>query len=236
MSQEGIAGPAPDIKKPSLSRDCGTEAVSWIDGAAKIGLRAPAMKADPCEHRVSDVEASMNHHEIRKRSMRVASGLGYRVNNSLPLLEGESVTRTPLEIINRLLCLHVTAASAFGFDRSTARAWLQREGASDALSPAERHFLNVGGDSTSRFKLQVEAAWALAWTLQLVSTFDFSKECDKTFVSVLPNLKISERSERLRENACLHIDADIIMECDLAYCLHGPPGKHNWTGIVRQEV
>lgn len=162
----------------------------------------------------------MDYCEIRKRSMKIASELGYPVNTSLPLLEEESLTRTPLEIINRLLCLHVTAASAYGFDRSTARAWLQREGAWDALSPTERHFLNVGGDSANRFKLQVEAAWALAWALQLVSTLDFSKECDNTFVSVLPNLKISEQSEQLRENATLRVESDITKECDLAYCLH----------------
>lgn len=173
---------------------------------------------------------------IREQSLKTASRLGFAINNALPLLDEAQNARTAETIVKRLVCLHVAAACAYGFDKGIATAWLQQENAFDDLAISERRFIENNDGDSSRFKNQVEGMWALAWALGLVPQLDFSKGCDNTFVMLLPNLKIGESSDGLHAKAKPRSNEEIVAACDLAYCLHWsirqaqlsnskPPGK-----------
>jgi hypothetical protein len=167
---------------------------------------------------------------IRKQTLKTASRLGYSVNDALPLLDEVHNTRTADEAVKRLLCLHATAACAYGFDHSKARAWLERENALGDLTASELHFIEGGEGDPNQFKIQVEGMWALAWALGIVPHLDFSKGCDSKFVMMLPNLKIGEKSDTLRSKIKTRAADEIIEACDLAYCLHGAARQAKLTG------
>jgi hypothetical protein len=157
---------------------------------------------------------------IRKRSLKEADKLGFPVNPALPLLD-ECIEPKPVEhIVQRLLCLHVIAACAYGFDRGKANDWIKSERLGDSLSPAELDFLRNPANQSDNFKCQIEGMWALAWALGLIPKLDFADECDSNFVFVLPDLKVSQPSSLIRSRIQPRtIDAQVAA-CDLAYCLH----------------
>jgi hypothetical protein len=178
----------------------------------------------------------MNLDLIRKQSFKTASSLGFTVNKTLPLLDDVQTMRTTDEAIERLLCMHATAACAYGFDREKAKVWLERESIFGKLTTVERQFIDVGAGVPDQFKIQIEGMWALAWSLGVVPCLDFGKNCDNRFVMVLPNLKVGEKSDALRSKVTSHAIDEIVAACDLAYCLHWairqarldgskPPGK-----------
>jgi hypothetical protein len=157
---------------------------------------------------------------IREQSLKTACRIGVTVSEALPLLDKAQTTKATNEIISRLLCLHATAACAHGFDRGKARAWLEQELLSGELTAAERQFLEGSQGDPDRFKVQVEGMWALAWALGIVPRLDFDKGCDDSFVTMLPNLKVGEKSDTLRSKVKLRSIDEVFSACDLAYCLH----------------
>lgn len=94
-----------------------------------------------------DLEKSMALNLIREQSLKTASRLGFTVNNALPLPDEVQYARTTDETVKRLVCLHATAACAYGFDRGMAAAWLRQENAFDNLAASERRFIE-NGDGT----------------------------------------------------------------------------------------
>jgi hypothetical protein len=150
----------------------------------------------------------------------MASQLGYEVNESLPLLDGDLRMRSEDSVVKRLLCLHAAAACAYGFDRQRAIAWIGRERLSESLTAEERGFIEHGHGDPNRFRVQIEAMWALAWALGIVSALEYGKPCGEGFVALLPNLKTAETTDSLRQNASLRSAAEIAASLDLAYCIH----------------
>lgn len=167
-----------------------------------------------------DLEPSMDLNNIREQSLKTALSIGFTINNVLPLLDEVQISRTIDETVKRLMCLHVAAACAYGFDRGIAMAWLQRENVRDDLSESEYQFIKNGAGDANRFKIQIEGMWALAWSLGLVLQLDFAKPCADTFVALLPNLKTGESGDGLRTKAKLRSNEEVLAACDLAYCLH----------------
>lgn len=157
---------------------------------------------------------------IRQKSLQIAADLGFPVNESLPLLEDHVHEKSAEEIIRRLLSLHVVAACAYGFDRIKASTWIHQEGIAESLTLMERIFIEKGTGDANQFKVQVEAMWALAWALGMVTQLDFSKGCDSQFVILLPNLKLLENSAALRAKTKPRSYQQILEKCDLSYCLH----------------
>src|SRR5689334_1829980 len=123
----------------------------------------------------------MRFEELREGSLRTAERLGFAVSPSLPLLDVPEQARSAQEIGARLLCLQAAAASAYGLDRRKARQWLDQEGLTGDLTSSERDFIDRAIGETTRFKLQVEGMWALAWALGLVQALDFARDCENTF-------------------------------------------------------
>lgn len=172
----------------------------------------------------------MDRELIRAQSLKTAKGLGYPVNEALPLMDDVHTSRSVSEIIERLLCLHAAAACAYGFDRSTARAWLDKELLLSHATAAERQFIEHGNGDPNRFRVQVEAMWALAWALGVVTHIEFSKKCSDSFAVMLPNLKVNETSSALRSKVRLRTIEELFEACDLAYCLHWAIRQAHLTG------
>lgn len=139
---------------------------------------------------------------------------------SLPVLEAELQPRSPEEVVSRLLAMNAVAATAYGFDRAKAIAWLDREALSNSLSEHERRFLFESVGQPDRFKVHVEGMWALAWATGFVRELDFARLCDNDFVALFPDLRHSSSSAAFRGRARLRARAEVVAACDLAYCLH----------------
>lgn len=172
----------------------------------------------------------MDLNSIREQSLKTASRLGFTVNRSLPLLDDVQITRSADEVLERLLCLHATAASAYGLDRAKAKTWLKVEEIWQNLTAAERQFVENDRSDPTRFKAQIEGMWALAWALGIVPHLDFGHDCDGGFVMALPNLKIGQRSDTLRSKMKPRTVEEVVAACDLAYCLHWAVRQVKLTG------
>jgi hypothetical protein len=162
----------------------------------------------------------MNPQAIRDQNLKRVYDLGLDTNPALPLLDLPQAERPTEEIIRRAMALHATVASSYGFDRSKAMAWIAQEDLWDSLTPKERMLLDGGAGNIADFQDQVEALWALMWSLQLVGVLDFGQECDNQFVRILPNLKVAESYEPLLRRARHRPMFELFEMTDLAYCLH----------------
>lgn len=157
---------------------------------------------------------------VRAESIGAARRLGVTVSPTLPLLDAGLEMRNADEAISRLLTMNVVAATAYGFDRERAIAWLKREALTGSLNEQERRFVFEGLGQPDRFKVGIEGMWALAWALGMVSELNFGKDCDSRFATMLPNLKQSQSSTDFRKKASPRPLQQIVAACDLAYCLH----------------
>ncbi|MGP8199409.1 MAG: DUF4272 domain-containing protein [Limisphaerales bacterium] len=162
----------------------------------------------------------MDLKQIREESVQAAKGLGADVPTTLPLLDAGLEMRNGEETISRILAMNAVAAIAYGFDKGTAIAWLNQEALTDSLSGRERRFVLEGVGQPDRFKVQVEGAWALAWAIGITNQLNFAKECDNSFVTMLPNLKQGETSANFRKRIHPRPIEQAVAACDLAYCLH----------------
>ena len=172
-----------------------------------------------------DLELTMENQEfdvsaIRNDSLRICSRLGVQTNGSLPSLEQFEITRSKDEIVNRIFSMLAVAASAYGFDRQTAFAWLEREKSVQTLTSREYKFLTGDEIDTAQFMEQIEGMWALCWSLELIRNLDFSVSCSRDFVAILPDLKKNQSGDHFRVAAVRRRAVEIVAKCDLAYCLH----------------
>ena len=79
----------------------------------------------------------MDLKQIREQSIETAKQLGLSVSPTLPLLETGLEMRGADEAISRLLAMNAVAATAYGFDKLKAIAWLNQEALTDSLSEQE---------------------------------------------------------------------------------------------------
>lgn len=158
--------------------------------------------------------------QIRALSVSVAAKAGITIPASLPLPDEGMAVRDATEAVNRLLVLNVVAAVSCGFDRAKALAWLKQEKLDGLLTPAELAFVENGVGTPQSFQFKIEAMWALAWALGMVPQLDFWKDCDSRFAASLPNLKINQSGREWHRRAKIRSTVDLIVACDLAYCLH----------------
>jgi hypothetical protein len=172
----------------------------------------------------------MDLKQIRTESIQAAKRLGVDVLATLPLLDEGLEMRNAEETTSRILVMNVVAATAYGFDKGKAIAWLNQEALTDSLSEQEKRFVLEGVGQPARFKVQVEGAWALAWAMGITSELNFAKDCDNNFVTMLPNLKQSEPGGDFRKRANTRSLEQVAKACDLAYCLHWAIRQSELTG------
>lgn len=162
----------------------------------------------------------MDLKRIRDESIRTGRQLGVEVPATLPLLDAGLEMRSADEAVSRILAMNAVAATAYGFDKAKAIAWLKQEAFADSLSEQERRFVFEGMGKPVRYQMQVEGIWALAWAMGIVNEMNFAKDCDSRFAAMLPNLKQSQSSTEFREKASPRPLEHVVAACDLAYCLH----------------
>lgn len=152
--------------------------------------------------------------------MRTASAAGIAIPTHLPLLDSVERPRSAGEVVSRLFAAHVTAACAYGLDRTSALTWVRVEGLEKDLTPSERAFLFEKKGIAGRFQAQVEGMWVLAWSCGLISSIDMKQPCDDRFATMLPDLKVGQRSDAWRRKADMLPLHRLFCACDLAYALH----------------
>jgi len=164
----------------------------------------------------------MDKQKIRNRSLKTARQLGYPTNENLPLLDEVEQVRSTDEAGKRLLCVYAAVACSYGYPKDKALAWLSREDAFEHLADSEREYLNASANrnSNAKWQWQVEALWAMAWSLGCQSSLDFSDSCSDSFIQLLPDIAKDESTKDFQEKLTLRNSAELAAQADLAYCLH----------------
>src|SRR4051812_23431224 len=116
----------------------------------------------------------MDLKRIRDESIQTARRLGMDVPTTLPLLETGLEMRSVVETTSRVLAMNAVAATAYGFEKAKAVAWLNQEALTDSLSEQEKRFVFEGAGQPDRFKVQVEGMWALSWAMGIASELNFA--------------------------------------------------------------
>ena len=160
----------------------------------------------------------MNLHELRQQSINTLAANGLIAPASLPLL-AFGASKGEMEAFNRLACLHLCSASAYGFPKEEAIAWAEAEGLIPWFEKDEAQFLRGCGNDV-RFRFQIEGIFALCWALGFEQSFDWFDAVDDDFVHRLPNLKTGESSRTFRSRTKMRDAHEIVEAADLGYCLH----------------
>ena len=156
----------------------------------------------------------------REQSLKIARTLGYPPATALPIVDEFGGPRPPSQVLDRLLALEGVVAASCGLDRQKVRAWLEKEKIWSALTDEERAFIAQAKGDPETLVARVEAMWALAWTLGIVSELDFSTYCSKQFASMMPDIEKGESSDRFRAGVHPRSFDEVAAACDLSYCLH----------------
>ena len=162
----------------------------------------------------------MDFAEIRDVSLKMAKQLQFALPSQLPLLDESLCLRPQSDIEDRALVTSAVVAVSYGCPKARIVSWLEQEALTSVLSGKERSFLRGEDAAVQSFQIQVEALCAFAWTLGFLPILDFGKPSPHHLVSIFPDFKMSEASARFRSQAKLRNKEDIVVKCDLAYCLH----------------
>lgn len=164
----------------------------------------------------------MNLQTIRDATADTMREVGFPSPDGLPLLAvAKASFRSEDEIVERALALCAVVATAYGLPRSDALQWLAQEKLNSALTGAESEFLNAPPRGNARrFQIQVEALYALAWSLGYYPSLDFASACPSDLVRLTPDLRTAESSMRFRRGAKRIHEGEIFASLDLGYCLH----------------
>jgi hypothetical protein len=135
---------------------------------------------------------------------------------------GDTVELRPLpELEGRTAILNVVLARCFGMPGDAAMSWLLDARLLDSVTKPEWHFVSSGEGDQRSFVLHLEALYALAWLLGLVSDLDPTAPAPETLVPQLPHLPSKETYGAWRNRtlpaARPAIEAAIAL--DLFYCL-----------------
>lgn len=161
----------------------------------------------------------MANRETRELTIEYLSTLGVVVPSQLPLIDEFRFVRGAQEILDRMMAMHAVAASAYGFPTQKAAAWLAKTRSGEWLTRSEREFMATGSGNCPTFKLQIEGVFALAWTIQLVESLDPAVPCPSNFVTLMPNIRLSEGVDRLASIAKLRPTSELESALDIYYCL-----------------
>lgn len=162
----------------------------------------------------------MDLRAIREQSLEYLKKWKLPTNPHLPLLDEVHTLRDTTVRAKRVLSMHAAAAVAYGFPKDNVVNWIEAEGLRDYLAPSEVEFIYQQKGDKGQFQIQIEAMRAIAWTLGIVNGLDFRKNCEQSFVTLLPNLKEMESAQRFNDAIKDRPVVEVIESADLAYCLH----------------
>ena len=158
--------------------------------------------------------------QIRSNSLLNSRKLGCDVSSTLPLLNAEMTLRQVGSVQDRVLALNAVVAASYGYHRQKALVWVQDNVGVHALTDRELAFLASGVGDVTSFQKQVESLCAFAWALHLLNSLEFEKPCPNTLRTLFPDLKQAEASSSFRQSTSLRTQEEVLVQCDLAYCLH----------------
>ena len=166
--------------------------------------------------------------DFRAENRRTAKRLGYRLPpGDLPVTT-VATWRSLDEVVDRALALNVIVSCAHGFDVGSAWTWLRAAGLFDAVTPGETEYLDelesgIHLDDLAR-RLQVEALWALLWTLSFGDELDFGEGCGARVSPLLPDFEDVAGARTFRSEAELRHHDELLAALDLARCLSAALG------------
>jgi len=113
----------------------------------------------------------------------------------------------------------------FGAPVKVVNDWVDRNALRTALSSREQHILTKRDDEVSEQEAAdlfwyIEALWALVWVGSLISDIPLDKPVGEELASFLPNLKVNETPDRLRNTFRLRAPSEIYRKLDLHYLAH----------------
>ncbi|MBC8064592.1 MAG: DUF4272 domain-containing protein [Chlorobia bacterium] len=158
--------------------------------------------------------------DVRTHSIRRAEQLGYATNPNLPLLNKPSHMRSEDEVFQRMMCVFITSACAYGVEKKDGMDWLAKEGFSGALTSQESAFLKGDERNVETFKGRVEALYVLAWSLSFISRLDYHDAGEDDFIHIFPNLKTGQTAVKMRAKVKPRPVSKVFKHLDLTYCLH----------------
>ena len=171
----------------------------------------------------------MNAEALRKKNTDAIRNIGLSPSLSLPRInEAAKLTRSAPEVSNRVLCMFIVGACAYGMDRRLGVDWLLREGADSALEAKETEFLDSHATDLLRMdprrlaemRFAIEGIWALMWSASMVDDIDPRRNCSSSFHLMFPNPKKGDSSKKLCSRFIMRRQEEIIESLDLYYLLH----------------
>jgi hypothetical protein len=157
---------------------------------------------------------------MRERSWRAVEKAGFERNADLPLLEQGLTPQSVDPITDRLLCMALVAAHAFGFPAGKTLDWLDREGVRETLSPREQAFLRGDMSQHMMCQMQVNGVYALMWSLSAVDTFSIDKKMPDDLINRLPDFRNNESSAEFRRRLRLRPTPELLQQLDTGLCFH----------------
>lgn len=157
---------------------------------------------------------------IREHSLSVIPSLGLKIPSHLPLLEGDTPTRSASDVVDRMLCMHIVCAIDAGLERKKGMEWLVSEGLYEQLTGEEAKFISRRHLRKSQRDIQVEAVFCLMWIVGLAANLDFRKRCPDDLVYSLPNPLTGDSGSEWRQKAKMRDTEELLLARDLAYCVH----------------
>ncbi len=135
---------------------------------------------------------------------------------------GDRVTLRPLvELEARTAVLNVVLARCFGMPSEAAMAWLLDAHLLEFLTRPEWSFVASGEGDQRSFALHLEALYAFAWVLGLVSHLDPTAPAPDGLIEQLPHLPSKEpfAAWRTRTEPTVRPAPEAAIVLDLFYCL-----------------
>jgi hypothetical protein len=166
----------------------------------------------------------MNLAEIRKTSITsIAATFGVQIPTHLPLFDRAELARSQNEVGGRICILNAVVAVCFGCPARIARTWISNNGLSKEVTKSELVFLekqNLSKAEIENFKLFIESAWALAWTVNLTADLTYSYYCGNHFADLLPEVDSKEVNvDAFLQRCRLRPIEELAQAEDIAYCL-----------------
>lgn len=161
---------------------------------------------------------------VRRNSQQTITQLGGSTCDWLPWLD-RTQPRGSSDVAHRALVMNAMIQIRFGAPVEVIRKWVEENGLTDHLSTRERELLGSADDDISDqdaadLYWYIEALWALAWTGGLISEIQVNQPVGSQLASLMPDLRVNERSERFIGTFALRSPAEIYEKLDLYYLAH----------------
>ncbi len=162
--------------------------------------------------------------EVRRESQGIITRLGGPRCDWLPWLD-RTEPRDGKETANRALVMNAMVQIRFGAQVGVVKSWIDDNSLSDHLSRRERDLLHGSDEDVTEQDAAdlfwyIEALWTLAWVGGLISELPIERGVGGNLASLMPDLRVNERSEQFLPKFQQRSAAEIYRMLDLYYLAH----------------